>query len=103
MTANLTPATPIASRVEDDRFNLALDTVAGAIELAKQIAFTDWMNATNASGEWKESQADHSAELNYLKLNRPEVDLSTKFRIAIQVLHAKNILITLKGENYHEN
>lgn len=103
MTDNLTPNTPIASRVEDDRFELALDTVAGAVELAKQLAFTDWMDATDASGTWKDNQTDHTAELNYLKLNRPDVDLSTKFRIAIQVLHAKHVLITLKGENYHEN
>lgn len=103
MTNNLTPDTPIASHVEDDRFSLALDTVSGAIELAKQITFTDWMDATNASGKWKDGQTDHSTELNYLKLNRPDVDLSTKFRIAIQVLHTKHVLITLKGENHHEN
>ena len=103
MTASLTLDTPITSRVEDDRFELALDTVADAIELAKQITFTNWMDATNASGEWRERQADHSAELDFLKLNRPDVNLSTKFRIAIQVLHAKHILMTLKGENHHEN
>lgn len=103
MTNSITPDTPIVSRVENDRFELALDTVAGAIELAKQITFTDWMDATDASGKWKTGQADHSPELNYLQFNRPDVDLSTKFRIAIQVLHAKHVLVTLKGETHHEN
>lgn len=103
MADNITLDTPIASRVENNRFELALNTVASAIELAKQIAFTDWMDATDASGEWKDNQTDHSAELNYLKLDRSDVDLSTKFRIAIQVLHAKHVLINLKGETHHEN
>lgn len=74
---------------------LNLTTVKDAIELAKMISFSDWMDATNASGYWSESQMDHYAEFAYRKLNMKNEPILSKFHTAVQVLKEKEIIVQL--------
>lgn len=74
---------------------LNLTTVNDAIELAKMISFSDWMDATNASGYWPESQMNHYAEFAYRKLNAKNEPVLSKFHTAAQVLKEKEIIVQL--------
>lgn len=71
---------------------LNLTTVKDAIELAKMISFSDWMDATNASGYWPESQMNHYAEFAYRKLNAKNEPVLSKFHTAC-LLRKHGILI----------
>lgn len=74
---------------------LNLSTVKDAIELAKAVSFSDWMDATNASGYWPENQMDHYAEFAYRKLNTKNEPALSKFHTAAQVLKEKDIIVQL--------
>lgn len=92
-TANLSDKIKTITPKKLETINLS--TVKDAIELAKMISFSDWMDATNASGYWPENQMDHYAEFAYRKLNTKNESVFSKFHTAAQVLKEKEIIVQL--------
>lgn len=76
--------------------NLCVQNIKEAIQLATMLAFNDWMDATNASGNWTKKQTNHEPEENYILLENKQTPLALKFNTAVHIFYHRGLLVTTK-------
>lgn len=76
--------------------DLRVQNIKETIQLATMLTFNDWMDATNASGNWTKNQTNHEPEENYNLLENEQTPLALKFNTAVHIFYQRGLLVTTK-------